>query len=111
MNEYCQAWQLGLTFGGRASRRSYWMFFSINAAISVALVILEVYAGSPPWVEIGYSLVSLLPFLAVTVRRLHDTGHSAWWLCAGFIPLAGIAVLLVLLARRSDPGINRFGLA
>lgn len=46
---------------------------------------------------------------AVSVRRLHDTGRSGWWLLIGLIPLAGAIVLLVFLCTDSEPGPNRFG--
>ena len=51
----------------------------------------------------------LLPGLAVSVRRLHDTGRSGWWLLIGLIPLAGAIVLLVFVCTDSEPGPNRFG--
>ena len=39
---------------------------------------------------------------------MHDTGRSGWWLLLGFIPLAGI-VLLLFLAQDGEAGHNRFG--
>jgi uncharacterized membrane protein YhaH (DUF805 family) len=47
--------------------------------------------------------------MAVTVRRLHDTGKSAWWLLIMFIPFIGAIWLLVLLINDSDPDTNRYG--
>nr|WP_210433547.1 DUF805 domain-containing protein [Zobellella endophytica] len=80
MKWYWQAWQLSLVFSGRASRRAFWMFFLVNLLISVALVALEIGSGAPAWVEIAYSIASFVPLIAVTVRRLHDTGR---WLVGG----------------------------
>jgi uncharacterized membrane protein YhaH (DUF805 family) len=45
----------------------------------------------------------LLPNLAVTVRRLHDSGHSGWWLLISIVPLIGAIVLLVFTLQGSDP--------
>ncbi|EEX40407.1 DUF805 domain-containing protein [Vibrio sp. Vb2880] len=108
MNWYWQAWQLGLSFSGRATRQAYWMFFLVNLLVSLVLVALEINAGSPPWVEVAYSILSFLPLVAVTVRRLHDTGRSGWWSLVCFIPVIGVVVLLVLMALRSEPHRNRF---
>ncbi len=62
---------------------------------------------------IGWNLLNFflffLPGLSVTVRRLHDSGHSGWWYWIVLIPLIGIIILLVLLLLPSDRGQNRFG--
>jgi len=47
--------------------------------------------------------------LAVTVRRLHDTGRSGWWILISFIPLIGIIVLIVFWVQESDAGDNEYG--
>ena len=54
-------------------------------------------------------LVHFIPSLAVTVRRLHDTGKSGWWLLIAFIPFIGAIVLLVFLVQDSHPGTNEWG--
>jgi uncharacterized membrane protein YhaH (DUF805 family) len=53
-------------------------------------------------------LVLLLPNLAVTVRRFHDSGHSGWWLLISIVPLIGAIVLLVFTLQGSDPP-NKWG--
>jgi len=53
-------------------------------------------------------LALLIPNLAVTVRRLHDTGHSGWWLLIALVPLAGAIVLLVFTLQGSEPP-NQWG--
>lgn len=58
----------------------------------------------PIWI-----LVTIVPALAVLVRRLHDTGNSGWWVLIGFIPLAGAIVLLVFTVLDSDAGENKYG--
>ena len=55
------------------------------------------------------NLALLLPSLAVTARRLHDTDRSAWWILIALIPLIGAIVLLVFLVQDGTPGPNRFG--
>jgi uncharacterized membrane protein YhaH (DUF805 family) len=56
-----------------------------------------------------FILGTLLPSLAVTVRRLHDTDRSAWWLLISLIPLVGHAVLLYFLIQDGDETANEFG--
>ena len=93
-------------FSGRARRKEYWMFVLFNFLITVVLGILggdqEVLAGL-------YSLAVLLPSLAVSVRRLHDTNRSGLWILIALIPLVGAIVLLVFLVQDSDRIENRYG--
>ena len=56
-----------------------------------------------------YSLVMLIPGIAVLVRRLHDTNHSGGWLFIILIPLIGVIVLLLFGVRDSDSGKNQYG--
>lgn len=57
-----------------------------------------------------YELGSLIPILALTVRRLHDTGRSGWWLLLVFVPVVGGLILLIMYMLPSTPGPNRFGM-
>lgn len=56
-----------------------------------------------------YSLATIVPNIAVGVRRLHDTNLSGWWLLLALIPGIGSIAVLILLVRDSTPGENRFG--
>jgi uncharacterized membrane protein YhaH (DUF805 family) len=56
-----------------------------------------------------YILVSILPSLTVTVRRLHDTGKSGWMILLCLIPIIGGIILLVFLVLDSDPEPNQYG--
>lgn len=56
-----------------------------------------------------FVLGTFLPALAVTVRRLHDTGKSGWWILFGMVPL-GIFVLMAFLVQDSLGRTNRHGL-
>jgi uncharacterized membrane protein YhaH (DUF805 family) len=62
-----------------------------------------------PKVSYVYSLVTLLPGIAVTIRRLHDTDRSGWWMLISFVPLVGAIVMIVFLCQDSRPG--RYGAA
>ena len=109
MNWYIEVLKKYAVFGGRSQRKEYWMFFLFNCIISFMLGLFEELAGSPGIVYILYSLVVLIPGIAVTVRRLHDTDRSAWWLLIGIVPLFGAIALLIYMVKDSNPGENQYG--
>lgn len=103
-------------FGGRARRSEYWfftLFLSITSLIAAMLdgaVTSAVHASEHLGIFIVIlGLVVFLPNLAVTVRRLHDTNRSGWWLFISFVPVIGGIVLLVWMCTRGTDGPNRFG--
>jgi uncharacterized membrane protein YhaH (DUF805 family) len=68
--------------------------------------------ANPAFAIILYSLVifgTLLPHLAVSVRRLHDVNRSGWWYLFGLVPLLGTIVLLVWFCTDGTRGPNSFG--
>ena len=96
-------------FSGRARRMEYWMFFLFNTIIAFVLGFVEGLAGGPGVLGSLYGLVVLIPGLAVSVRRLHDTNRSGWWLLIGLIPLIGTIILLVFMVQEGHPGENQYG--
>jgi uncharacterized membrane protein YhaH (DUF805 family) len=96
-------------FSGRARRTEYWMFFVVSLIISAFLAFIDGRAGTGGIIGIVYSLAVLVPSLAVTVRRLHDTDRSGWWLLIFLVPVIGAIVLLVFAIVDGTPGDNRFG--
>lgn len=91
-------------FADRARRSEYWYF-----ALFLVIVSLALDAAELQQVSMFFSLVTLLPAIAVGVRRLHDTNRSGWWLFLLLVPLVGSIVLIVWFASRGTPGPNRFG--
>lgn len=90
-------------FTGRARRAEYWQFLLLQVFIYLCLgIIFGVGVGQShgPVVALGgfivaagvFGLFCLLPNLAVMVRRLHDTGKSAWWLLLYLPSFVSIAV-------------------
>ncbi len=104
MNWYVEVLKKYAVFEGRTRRQEYWMFWLINLIISLVLNFV-----APDFFGYLYGLAILIPFLAVTVRRLHDTGRSGWWLLIGLIAVLGTLVLLIFLILDSTPGPNEFG--
>ena len=102
-------------FSGRARRKEYWFFTLFVTIAYILLAIVDGITGTlDPMSGLGlftaiFALGSLLPSLAVSVRRLHDTDRSGWWILISLIPLIGGIVLLVFLCLDSSPGQNRFG--
>ena len=56
-----------------------------------------------------FSLVVILPTIAVACRRLQDTGKNAWLILLGLIPVVGGIILLVFFLQPSQPGTNAYG--
>ena len=94
-------------FGGRATRSEYWWFNFFNLIVIVALAVLA-GAAIGPLVLLGYAIAIIVPSLAVSVRRLHDTNRNGWWLLLGLIPFGGL-VLLIFYVTEGTPGPNNYG--
>lgn len=114
MNWYLDALKKYVDFSGRARRKAYWFFVLFNLIISFVLGFIDGLMGLASEGGVGllgglYSLAVLLPGIAVSVRRLHDTGRSGWWLLIGFIPLIGVLVLIVFMVMDSEQGDNQYG--
>ena len=113
-------WSQDATFKGRARRSEYWFIqlFLVLTNLAVAAIDLALMDGAVDRfianggggiVGLVWILATIVPALAVLVRRLHDTGKSGWWALIGFVPLAGGIVLLAFTVLDSDAGENRFG--
>ena len=101
-------------FDGRSRRREYWSFVVVNWVIPVVAALVAGLLGRILGGLIGalvglYALATIIPHLAVTVRRLHDTGRSGWWFFITFVPLIGWIWLIVLMLLDSEPGDNQYG--
>ena len=113
-------WSHYSKFKGRSRRSEYWwiQLFLVLTNLAVAAIDLVLMNGDVDRfianggggiVGLIWSLVTIVPALAVLVRRLHDTGKSGWWALIGFVPLVGGIVLLVFTVLDSDSGENKFG--
>jgi uncharacterized membrane protein YhaH (DUF805 family) len=115
VNWYGEALKKYAVFSGRARRREYWYFLLANLIMAIVLAIVDAALGfegsEVGWGPLAtlYSLVVLLPGIAVAVRRLHDTNRTGWWLFMALIPFVGAILLIIFLAEDSDVGTNRFG--
>ncbi len=97
------------TFGGRAGGTEYWWFVLFGTIVFGLAGLLDHAAfGRSAVFWACCTLVLVLPYAAVAVRRLHDTNRSGWWLLLVFVPL-GSVVLLIWFCAPSTSGPNRFG--
>jgi len=97
------------TFSGRARRSEYWCFILFWMIFYFVAAVVDAIIGSIVVVTLLLTLALLLPGLAVTVRRLHDTGKSGWWILIYLVPIVGPFVMIVFLCIDSQPGDNVYG--
>lgn len=109
MNWYMSVIKDYAVFSGRARRKEYWMFLLFNIIIAIAIGFIDGATGGDGVIGIIYSLAVLIPHIAVSVRRLHDTNRSGWWLLLVFIPLLGGIIILIFLVLEGDSEENRYG--
>ena len=101
-------------FEGRASRSEYWFWALFVFLVAVVLTLVGGIAlgwesGGSGLLAGIFILVTILPGLAVTIRRLHDTDHSGWWFFIQLVPVIGGLWFLYFMVIGGTPGPNRFG--
>lgn len=112
---------------GRIPRRTWWLHYTlVFVGLTVLAAIADASMGYPAFampeqpsgvydfvggpVSAFVTLFTLVPWVSSTVTRLHDRGHSAWWLLLMLLPIVGWIVLLVQNGfLRGDAGPNRYG--
>ncbi|MCD0168786.1 DUF805 domain-containing protein [Deinococcus sp. 23YEL01] len=102
---------------GRARRREYWMYTLIYVLIASILIVIEEALGLTVGDELShvgvlsnlFALAMFSPSLGVTIRRLHDTGRSGWWMLISIVPVIGWIAIIVFLVSDSAQGSNKWG--
>lgn len=115
MNWYLRAFENYVNFSGRARRKEYWFFTLFSFIFAIAAIIIDNVLGLASE-ALGYGpvyglyvLATFLPSLSLSVRRLHDTGRSGWYLLLAFIPCIGGIILLVFALTEGDAHPNNYG--
>ena len=80
-------------FNGCASRSEFWWWALFDLVGAIALGVISDRASA------AFTLATLLPYFAVTTRRLHDTDRSGWLQLLAFIPIVGWILLIVWCAQ------------
>ena len=109
---------------GRASRSEFWWFYLFYIAGTIVTTLVDLIY-SVPVLNTVFTLAILIPFLSVTIRRLHDTGHSGWWYWIVLLPIViysyegrkhkvlmpifGFMYAIKLLFTLSEEGENQYG--
>jgi uncharacterized membrane protein YhaH (DUF805 family) len=135
MKWYIKAFEHYADFKGRASRKEFWMFCLFQTIIYVCLFfIIRLNYNIGMIISTLYHWGSLLPALAVTVRRLHDANKSSIWIwepftlgvlfCVvahyysdlsahitgfGFFCITFVIILLLFCLKKSQSGVNEWG--
>ena len=97
------------TFSGRATRAEHWWFVLFVAIARLVFAIISGFAGLPGVLDGVWGIVTLIPSLAVGVRRLHDINRTGWWLLLWGVPVFGWIVTIVWACKRGDGGPNKYG--
>jgi len=103
-------------FSGRARRSEFWFFILFKWLILSAIVFMSDTNGEETLLsKIGFAffsiclLILIIPTLALSVRRLHDSGNSGWLITLGIIPIIGSIILLIFFFLDSEQGSNKYG--
>ena len=119
------------TFSGRASRSEYWWFYLFYVLVAFAFAVVAIgvatasggVEGGVPSTIIAIGVIgglfvlgTIIPFLAVQIRRFHDRNMSGWWYLAliilGLIPYVGFIASIAIFVISVLPGTvgpNKFG--
>lgn len=106
MNVIRDAFVNYFTFRGRTRRKGFWLFILFTVVASFALSMVDdalfykeasdgAGNGSGPLAAV-FQLLVFVPSISISVRRLHDTGRSGWWLLLPLLPmLVGLGLLII----------------
>ena len=99
-------------FNGRASRSEFWYFYLFAILVYVISIFIGIQMPFFFAVAAIFALILFVPTLAVTARRLHDTGRSGWWQLTAYIPYVGIIAsifLIVIWCTEGEKKQNEYG--
>ena len=104
-------------FNGRASRSEFWLFTLFLFIVSIVLLFLDPMLAGEAFLEYDdifaplgtiFSIITFIPAISVTARRLHDVNRSGWWMLIWFTVI-GIVPMLYWNCKKGDLEENRFG--
>lgn len=91
-------------FSGRAQRAEYWWFYLFTLIATAALTVIDVVLfgienpseNFSPAADI-FSILVIIPTLALGWRRMHDINRSGWWSLLPILPAIWMAVAALTL--------------
>jgi uncharacterized membrane protein YhaH (DUF805 family) len=113
-------WSNYRNFKGRARRSEYWFIQLFLVATNLVAAVIDlalmdgdvdrfIANGGGGIVGLIWIIATIVPALAVLIRRLHDTNRSGWWALIGFVPIIGTIAILIFTVTDSTQGENRYG--
>ena len=102
------------TFEGRAIRSEFWYWCLFSLLLGACTAIIDVgilgYSADAEFTPINSiaTVVTFLPGIAVTARRLHDVGKSGWWMLLTFT-IIGLIPLIIWYANEGEKKKNQYG--
>ena len=113
MKYFILAFKQAFNFKGRANRPEFWYFTLFSTIISIICLLIDTQVLGTSMSESGliggiYFLISFIPSLSVTIRRLHDVNKSGWNLLWVFT-IIGIPYVLYLEIKKGNDGPNNYG--
>ena len=98
-------------FQGRSNRGEFWWWVLANLIIGIVLSIIDTAVFGPNATILAglWALATVVPNIALGIRRMHDIDRTGWWVLLGLIPVVGFLVLIYFYVQKPTPGPNRFG--
>ncbi len=120
MDAFKDGFRRALTIEGRSNRAQYWLFYLINVVIFMALMFAATMMANPDGtattagqavaiVGIIYSIILIIPFLTLSIRRMHDLDKSGWWIFISAVPFIGGIWFFILTVLPGTEGLNNYG--
>jgi len=109
MHSFLSALKKYAVADGRSTSKEFWEFMLVNFLLTIIIGIVDTVVESGGMIFVLYCLAMLCPCLALSIRRLHDTNRTGWWLLLGFIPVVGQIILIIFTIQTSTVGQNRYG--
>lgn len=110
VNAYAGSWKRCFDYKGKSSKQEYWCVVVVDIVLAVVTAMLLI-VGKAADIEVitivgmifsVCLIVSMLPLLSLTIRRLHDTGKSGWWMFLIFVVLVGAIALMLMCSQQSE---------
>ncbi|KGL42496.1 hypothetical protein BMT55_11260 [Listeria newyorkensis] len=132
LEAYKSFWKNYVNFSGRSSRSAYWYVVLWNAIIIsifyILILVFTVFTAATSSVSDAtgdfafimtsgstllillllflYELATFIPLLALTIRRLHDSNKSGWFVLLSLIPFVGSIIMIVFMCMPSEPSFS-----
>lgn len=114
MQYYVDFWKRYVDFKGRTSRKAYWMAVLFNFLVAIGIGIVDGVIGAA--MDTNFSILSglfvlatIIPGLAMAIRRFHDQNRSGWFILLGLVPFIGGIIVLIFMLMEGTEGKNDYG--